>query len=226
MSEFYARLRAADPETWQAYVEHPFVQALGDGSLPRACFVHYLRQDYVFLIHFIRAYALGVHKTDRIEEIRQLAGTVHALSEFEMQLHIQTCAREGLSEADLAATPEERENLSYTRYVLDLGQRGDLLDLLVAQAPCVLGYGEIGRRLAAETGGPPAGHPYAEWIATYASEEFREVGARHEALMEAVCRRRLGAKPWTSPRWAELAASFATASRLEAGFWDMGLRGG
>ena len=29
MSEFYARLRAADPETWQAYVEHPFVQALG-----------------------------------------------------------------------------------------------------------------------------------------------------------------------------------------------------
>ncbi|MCB9959387.1 MAG: TenA family protein [Rhodospirillaceae bacterium] len=226
MTELYARLRATDPETWRAYVEHAFVRALGDGSLPRANFLHYLRQDYIFLIHFIRACALGVHKTDRIAEIRQLAGTVHALSEFEMQLHIQTCARAGLSEADLATTPEEPENLSYTRYVLDLGHRGDLLDMLVAQAPCVLGYGEIGRRLAAETGGPPAGHPYAEWISTYASEEFRQVGAAHEALMEAVCRRRIGPEPWTSPRWAELAASFVTASRLEVGFWDMGLRGG
>lgn len=39
--------------------------------------------------------------------------------------------------------PEARATLAYTRYVLDTGNRGDLLDLHVALAPCLVGYGEI-----------------------------------------------------------------------------------
>ena len=31
---------------------------------------------------------------------------------------------------------------------LDVGQRGDLLDLLLAVASCCLGYGEVGMKLA------------------------------------------------------------------------------
>ncbi len=34
-----------------------------------------------------------------------------------------------------------------TRFVLDRGMAGDLLDLHVALAPCVLGYAEIGTAL-------------------------------------------------------------------------------
>ena len=67
----------------------------------------------------------------------------------EIALHIKTCAEAGIDEATLFATQERQENLAYTRYVLDAGHSGDLLDLLAALAPCVMGYGEIGSHLAA-----------------------------------------------------------------------------
>lgn len=43
----FALWRAAAPD-WQAYTQHDFVTALGDGTLPRTTFLQYLQQDYVF----------------------------------------------------------------------------------------------------------------------------------------------------------------------------------
>jgi len=101
-SSLFAALREACAEDWNAYVDHEFVRRLGDASLPRTAYVHYLRQDYLFLVHFARAWALAVVKSDRIDEMRACAATVHALIDEEMRLHIETCAAEGISEAALA----------------------------------------------------------------------------------------------------------------------------
>ncbi|SDE15678.1 thiaminase II [Limimaricola pyoseonensis] len=211
--------RAAAGDAWQAYTRHPFVEAMRDGTLPRAAFLRYLVQDYLFLVHFSRAWALAVTKAETLDEMRACAATVHGLLDQEMQLHVETCAAEGIPEADLFAAREAPQNIAYTRYVLDAGHSGDLLDLLAALAPCVLGYGEIGARLSAE-----AEHPaYADWIATYAGADYqrscREVGA----LIDAAVARRLGTVPETSPRWPRLCARFDMATRLEADFWGMGL---
>ena len=107
-SPLFAALRADCAAAWRAYTEHGFVEQLADGSLPRAAFLRYLRQDYLFLVHFARAWALAVVKSDRIDEMRQAAAMVHALIDAEMRLHVATCAVEGLSEADLAATESFR----------------------------------------------------------------------------------------------------------------------
>ncbi len=37
---------------WNRYITHPFVQALGDGSLPLESFKGYLVQDYLYLVGF------------------------------------------------------------------------------------------------------------------------------------------------------------------------------
>ncbi|MEO0821934.1 MAG: TenA family protein [Pseudomonadota bacterium] len=218
-------LVAARRPAWDAYVDHAFVRGMADASLPRQAFLRYLRQDYVFLVHFARAWAFAVVKSDRIGEMRIAAATVHALIDEEMRLHIATCAEEGIDEAALAATEEAPSTLAYTRFVTDAGLRGDLLDLLVALAPCVLGYGEIGRRLAAETGGPPADHPYAAWIGTYAGAEYQGACAGVSDLIATVTARTLGPDPEASPRWPDLARLFDTACRLEADFWSYGLDG-
>ena len=149
---------------------HAFVRGLGDGTLPRAAFLHYLAQDYMFLIHFSRAWALAVTKAETLDEMRACAATVQALIDDEMRLHVETCAAEGISAAALEATREAPANLAYTRYVLDAGHSGDFLDLMAALAPCVLGYGEIGAALAATA--PPDG-PYAGWIATYGGKDYQ-----------------------------------------------------
>jgi thiaminase (transcriptional activator TenA) len=213
------RDKAAGP--WRDYSRHAFVDGLRDGSLPRSAFLHYLRQDYVFLIHFARAWALAVAKAETLEEMKAAAATVHALVHHEMQLHIETCAGEGISQAELEGTPEAAENLAYTRYVLEAGYSGDFLDLMAALAPCVLGYGEIGARLAAEAGQTP----YRGWIDTYAGQDYQDVCRDVGRLIDQALERRLGSDWAAPPRWQQLCRRFEVATLLEVGFWDMGLRG-
>lgn len=214
----FAAWRDSTP-AWPAYTRHKFVQELGDGTLPQAAFLHYLKQDYVFLIHFSRAWALAVTKADTVEEMRLAAGTVDGLINGEIALHIKTCAAAGIDEATLFATQERQENLAYTRYVLDAGHSGDLLDLLAALAPCVMGYGDIGRHLAAAK----TSDTYAEWIDTYSGDDYQQVCHDVGMLIDAAIARRIGDSPSASPRWASLQARFAMATQLEVGFWDMGL---
>lgn len=221
-SPVFAALRAGAALDWQAYVEHAFVRRLGEGTLPRGAFLHYLKQDYLFLVHFARAWSLLAFKSARIEEMRLCAATVHALIGDEMRLHVAICAREGIDEATLAGVREESATIAYTRYVIDRGLAGDGLDLLAALLPCVLGYGEIGARLASRHG---TEGPYGEWIATYRGEDYQAACRDAAALTQALSARLLGDAPECSPRWPELQASFATACRLEADFWTMGLKG-
>ncbi len=219
-SRVFAAWRAAAPD-WHAYTHHRFVEGLGDGTLPRSSFLHYLVQDYVFLVHFSRAWALAVVKAGSLEEMRLAAGTVDALVNHEMSLHVSTCAAEGITEDELFAAKEEQGNLAYTRYVLDAGLQGDFLDLLAALAPCALGYGEIGRRL----GQSATSDVYGEWIRTYAGEEYQGASRNIGRLIDQAAAARLGPNPEVSPRWPGLCERFATATRLEVGFWEMGLKG-
>ncbi len=55
---FDLELRDACAEAWEAQLTHPFVVGIGDGSLPRERFQHYVAQDYVFLIDYGRLLAL------------------------------------------------------------------------------------------------------------------------------------------------------------------------
>ena len=219
----FSRLKAAAGGDWDAYTGHDFVRRLGDGSLPEACFRHYLGQDYLFLLHFARAYALAIYKAEDLEEMRAAATTVDALLNGEMTLHVSTCAGWGLSEADMAALPEDPRNMAYTRYVLERGMAGDLLDLLVALAPCVVGYAEIGSRLAADPATVAEGNPYGQWIETYAGEDYQGVARASIAQLDRVAAKRLGGDPRASGRWGSLSATFTAATRLEIGFWEMGL---
>ena len=214
----FALWRARAPQ-WRDYTHHAFVEGLRTGDLPRAQFLNYLRQDYVFLIHFARAWALAAAKADTLGEMQAAASTVHALVHDEMPLHVQICAGEGIDATALEATEEAPANLAYTRYVLDAGYSGDFLDLLAALAPCVLGYGEIGARLAGCAG------PYANWINTYGGADYQALCHDVGAVIDGALVHRLGLDWANLPRFDRLTRHFSTATRLEVGFWQMGLDG-
>ncbi|MEO0914696.1 MAG: TenA family protein, partial [Pseudomonadota bacterium] len=174
----------------------------------------------VFLVHFSRAWSLGVVKSETLEEMKVCAGTVDALVNHEMALHVKTCAAAGIEETALFEAKEATENLAYTRYVMDAGQQGDFLDLMAALAPCVFGYGEIGARLASarET-------PYRDWIETYAGADYQGVCTTVGDMIDRAVAHRLGDVPQASPRWGRLQHRFTTATELEVNFWQMGLSG-
>ena len=60
--KLFDHLKEACAWEWNRYIRHEFVGRLGDGTLPESAFRHYLQQDYLFLIHFARAYALAGYK--------------------------------------------------------------------------------------------------------------------------------------------------------------------
>ena len=213
----FERLRESCAAEWRAYCRHRFVAGLADGSLPESAFRHYLVQDYLFLIQFARAYALAAYKADRVEDMRAAASALSGILDTEMGLHVGYCAEWGLSEAEMAAAPEALETVAYTRFALDCGQAGDLLDLLVVLAPCVVGYGEIGRRLGADPATKREGNRYATWIETYAAEDYQAVADGARAQLD-----RLGERFGAEARFPRLRALFAQATRLEIAFWDMG----
>jgi len=214
----FDRLRTASRPAWDRYVCHDFVAGMGAGTLPDACFRHYLVQDYLFLIHFARAYALAAFKADNLDDMRAAARSMSAILDLEMGLHVKYCAGWGLDEAAMQATVEAQGTLAYTRFVLERGLAGDLLDLHVALAPCIIGYAEIAAALLADPATRLDGNPYADWIAMYADPEYRAVAAAQVALLD-----RLSATRGGAARFRDLSRTFDAASRLEAGFWDMGL---
>ena len=65
-------------DDWHCYIDHDFVRQLGQGTLPTESFRHYLVQDYLFLRHFVRAYALVGFKSDNLADMRAAAATMPA----------------------------------------------------------------------------------------------------------------------------------------------------
>jgi thiaminase/transcriptional activator TenA len=214
----FGRLVTAAGGGWPAYTRHEFVLRLARGDLPEAAFRRYLVQDYLFLLHFARAWGLAVYKSDTLAEMRRAQSLVGATLDVEIGLHIEYCRRWGLSEAAMQTEPEALETVAYPRFVLDRGLAGDRLDLEVALAPCVIGYAEIARERMADPATTRDGNPYREWLDMYAGAEYQNLAGDAAAALDGQFSRRGG-----EGRLPALAASFATASRLEAGFWQMGL---
>ncbi len=215
MTSLFERLKNDCHDDWHDYTHHAFVEGMGDCSLPNAAFQDYLVQDYLFLIQFARAYALAIYKGRSLDEMRNGLEGLKAILDVEMDLHVRLCGKWGLSPNDLEASPEKTPTVAYTRFVLDAGNAGDLLDLYIALAPCMIGYGEIGARLAPSAN---ADNPYSEWINEYASDGYQSLMHATVANLDA-----LAADMMNEARYPRLKSLFATATRLERDFWQMGM---
>jgi thiaminase/transcriptional activator TenA len=186
--------------------------------LPETAFRRYLVQDYLFLVHFARAWGLAIYKSDTLAEMRRAQSVVAATLDVEIGLHIDYCRGWGLSEAAMNAEPEAPETVAYTRFVLDRGLAGDRLDLELALAPCMIGYAEIAADRMADPATRHEGNRYRDWLLMYASDEYQQLARTAAAALDEQFAKRGG-----EGRLPALAATFTTAARLEADFWQMGL---
>ncbi|KAG8746125.1 hypothetical protein FRC10_005991 [Ceratobasidium sp. 414] len=202
---------------WRQYIEHSFVTQIAAGTLPKENFVHYLKQDYIYLKHYARAHGLLAAKASTFAA-SGAAATIVLHIVRESQMHVDYCTQWGITPAELAATPELPATAAYARYIMDVGLQGDDFMLIIAASSCLLGYAEIGKRLRM-SGGAVEGNPYKRWIDDYGAAEFQEASQRGLDLME----KRAAADPPSAVRFAQLQDVWERCVRLEIGFWDMGL---
>ncbi|KAM3080920.1 trifunctional hydroxymethylpyrimidine kinase/phosphomethylpyrimidine kinase/thiaminase, variant 4 [Clarireedia jacksonii] len=201
---------------WVEHTEHSFVAGLADGTLPIESFKYYLIQDYLYLVQFARANALASYKAKTMDDIAAAAGIVGHIHR-EMALHINYCERFGMTKAEIEACEEHQACTAYTRYVLDIGQSEDWLALQMSMAPCLIGYGEIAKRLHADPKTKREGNIYWKWIENYVADDYVAAVKVGSALLE---RHALLQSP---NRIEELVKIFVHATKMETGFWDMGV---
>ncbi|KAM0431048.1 hypothetical protein ACHAPT_005686 [Fusarium lateritium] len=201
-------------DVWREFVYHPFVMAIGDGTLPLESFKGYIVQDYLYLIHFSRANALAAYKVQNVEDISRATAIVQHIM-HELKLHTSYCESFGISLAEIQATEEKQACTAYTRYVLDIGQNGDWLGLQVALAPCLLGYGAVARMLHEHEDTVRENNTYWAWIKNYNEDDYTQAVRLGSELLEKHLQLQ------SPSRIEELVKIFVQGLKLEIGFWDM-----
>lgn len=215
----YQDLIDACQDDWHEYIEHSFVQQLAQGTLAQPCYLHYLKQDFLFLKQRARAYALAIYKSRTLRDMRQALPTIYSLLDGEIAHHAAYCAEWGIDETTIESEAEDFGTVAYTRYVLDAGMAGDLVDLYAAFAPCSIGYAVIGKKLMEDDNTVLEGNPYSSWIHLYAGEQFQSGVAKGAEYFNQM----LAEIDIHSQRGQNLIEVFKTATRMEVAFWQQGL---
>ena len=187
----------------KACLDHPFVRGIAGGMLDRAAFATYVGQDAVFLEGFARAYALCIAKApDRrgMEEFKSLLDGVFD----ELALHGSYAKQWGI---DLAPEPLPATT-AYTDFLLRVTALEPLAHACAAMTPCMRLYAWLGQELQPVT---IADSPYREWVDTYASGDFAALASTLERLLDEHA---------STADPAAMAVHYATAMRLELGFFD------
>ncbi|MBD7947412.1 thiaminase II [Psychrobacter faecalis] len=210
----YQTLRNNCP-TWDAYIGHDFVNQLAAGTLAPDSFRHYLVQDYLYLIHYTRVMALSVYKSDTLAQMRVGQAGINAMLDLEIGMYLDFCQQWGIALEEVENAPESPATIAYSRYILDAAMSGSLAELYAAIAPCLMGYGEIGKRIKDE--GFIAGNPYQPWIDVFSSDDFQAITAQNEAQINMLL---ADASHAQANKFQRL---FNTAARMEVNFWQQAL---
>ena len=198
----------------QAILNHPFVQGISRGDLAPERFKFYITQDYAYLIDYARVLALAAARAPQLDTMAWFAKLLDETLNTEMELHRNYCAQFGIPRQELETANPAPTTIAYTAYLLRTASQGSFGELTAALLPCQWGYWEIGQHLAQQA--PPTHAPqYAQWIAMYSSNEFRDL-ALH--LRETTNRIGNHASP---DEQATMELAYQTSLRLEYQFWDM-----
>lgn len=197
---------------WAAYLEHPYVAQMGQGTLDRACFQNWLTQDYVYLVEYSKLMAIGVSKATDLPMMRMFSKALFETLETEMDLHRQFSAEFGISEEELLATRMWPTNTAYTSFMLNHAQAGGPEYAIAALLTCAWSYAYVGKALARVSA---EDNPYQQWIDMYAGQGFQDLAQELIDLMDEMA--------------AELSAStrerlldiIVKTSYYEHKFWDM-----
>jgi len=214
---FCEHLKKVTQPIWDAQFLHPFVQGLGDGTLPQSKFKFYILQDALFLFELARVFAGAARKTLDTETMAHFTKLASDTIAVERALHQDYGKAWGMTETEMAAVPMAPTNYAYTRHLLHVAETGSQGEITAASLPCAWIYCEVGSHLLGK-GAPPDHHPYKNWLGLYASPEFAEVARWMREKVNA------WAKNAGDEERQRMASHFVIGTRYEYMFWEMAWR--
>lgn len=163
----------------QSCLAHPFVQALGEGTLKADLFRAFIAQDAFFLGAFRKAYAVALARSDETESTASLYELLGGVLD-ELKLHHSYATELGINLESVVPNPACR---AYTNFLLRTAWHTSLGETVAAMAPCMRLYAYLGGELVGKC---RPEHPYRRWIEAYSGKEFRRLAERLETLLDRV----------------------------------------
>ncbi|MCR6514165.1 MAG: thiaminase II [Clostridium sp.] len=215
MKKFTDELFKEAKGIFDKYVEHPFVDEMGKGTLDKEKFRDYLIQDYLYLKDYAKVFCIGVTKADTMDEMRFYYKSVEGTMEDETATHIKYLK-------DFGFTPKEVENMeiniinsSYTNFMLGTALTGDILDIALAVLPCTWSYNYIGVALRDKYKDTLENNFYKPWIDIYCDESYDEFTREWLDYVDEKC------KDLSDDKKEKLKKIFIMSCMHEMNFWDM-----
>lgn len=211
---FSARLRKLAEPIWKAQLRHPFVVALGNGTLPKRKFRYYILQDARFLGDLARVFAAGAQRAPDSESALRFCKLSEETIVVERSLHESYGTQWKMTAAQMTSIPMAPTNYAYTRHMLAVAAAGSACEIAVVALPCAWIYCVVGQHLLKQ-GPPKPSHPYRNWLMLYASPEFAEVQRWMRTKVD------LWAKTAGHEERRRMEEAFVISSRYEWMFWEM-----
>jgi thiaminase (transcriptional activator TenA) len=199
---------------YQATLQHPYLQGLADGTLPKPSFQFYLIEDAKYLRAFGEALRALAKKAPQREWAATLGRHATEAIDAEKQLHQSLLASYGLA-AGKPDGPMAPTNYAYTNHFRQTVEKGSFAEGLAAMLPCYWIYWEVGKELVKRGS---KDKDYQRWIDQYASEGY---GATVRQVLDMMNIEAGRLTPQQRRRAIDL---FVVSTRYEYMFWDMAWR--
>lgn len=198
---------------YERILAHPFIKELASGELAIEKFVRYIAQDEIYIKNYGEEMFIlaDMMPTEQMQEM--FRAYAKGGMEVEGAMHQMLIDRFGI---DTAVEPSH-VTAGYMAHTRQHIQSGSLPHALAAMLPCMWIYNEVGLYIYAHRNLAP--NPYADWVATYASEDFTE-GTR--MVLELADKIAAEATPQLREQMTE---AFMIAAEYEWAFWDWGYWG-
>ena len=212
------RLWDATADLRAAIDDLKFLRLLGDGTLPLDAFRTYIEQDHLYLAGYAKALSLLASKAPDAATAAFWATSAASAVE-EASLHESLLSGDALPRSDSSAE-HSPACLGYTSYLIASAATEPYAVAAAAILPCFWIYADVAVRLAGaarEVLQADPEHPYARWVSTYDSDEFRAVVDGARTLVDTA------AAAATDADRASMTQAFRVATRYELMFWDTAL---
>lgn len=200
---------------FDAYLEHPFLKELGDGTLDKNKFKEYLIQDYLYLKDYAKVFCQGVIKANSMEDMKFFYSSIKGTMEDETAVHIKYLEGFGISCREAESNETKLTNKSYTSYMLGQALAGDVYDIIAAVLPCTWSYCYIGKKLLEKYQDNLENNFYKAWIEMYSCKEYEKFTNEWINFTNDKC------DNLSKEKKEHLKDIFITSSIYEMKFWDM-----
>jgi thiaminase/transcriptional activator TenA len=193
---------------YNAITAMPFITELAGGTLDPEKFKYYMQQDAHYLEYFARTLALIAAKVPDVNAMLDFIRFAEGAIVVERALHDGYFKQYEVGERT-AMSPTCHH---YVHFMQSTAYGADVAVAMAAVLPCFWIYKKVGDHILKHQS--QNSNPYADWIATYAGEEFGIIVDKAIALCDDSAYRA------TAAQQEAMTTAFITASKLEFAFWD------